>query len=301
MAAPPPVTVITATYNWPSVLALAMRTVLEQAFGDFEYLVIGDACTDETEDLVRSVGDPRLRWINLAENTGNQSGVNKVGVAAARGELIAYLNQDDLWFPDHLQLLTDAARNRDLDIVSSVALEISPPPSTFCGLFGLPYTLASGLVDVYAQTTCVMHTKAASLAVGGWRDWREIASLPTQDFFRRIRDLRRCFEVVPELTALKFHSADRPGSYVDRTATEQQRYYEAMHADPQLRYRESLRAATCHSLGQRPPKIAHPPAPEVEPPGWQIEQWRRIRGLPPMIDLGDTEPGPAWPRRAAPT
>ena len=45
----PLVSIILATYNWPSVLDYAIRTVLWQTFTDFELLVIGDACTDNTE------------------------------------------------------------------------------------------------------------------------------------------------------------------------------------------------------------------------------------------------------------
>jgi hypothetical protein len=70
--------------------------------GPSEVLVIGDACTDQTGTIVSALGDPRLRWINLDERWGSQSGPNNRGIQEARGQVIAYLGHDDVWEPDHL-------------------------------------------------------------------------------------------------------------------------------------------------------------------------------------------------------
>ena len=98
----PRVTVIMATYNWSAVLPYSIGSVLRQTFTDFELLVIGDGCTDDSEQVVTSIGDPRVHWINLPRNTRHQSGPNNEGLARARGEFIAYLGHDDLWLPHHL-------------------------------------------------------------------------------------------------------------------------------------------------------------------------------------------------------
>ncbi len=68
---------------------------------DFELIVIGDACEDETGALVHSFGDPRIQWWNLARNSGNQAAPNQAGLERAQGKYIAYMHQDDLWFPHH--------------------------------------------------------------------------------------------------------------------------------------------------------------------------------------------------------
>ena len=62
-----------ATYNRPSVLAFAIESVLAQEFADWELIVIGDACADETAALVNSFGDPRITYVNLVTNFGEQS------------------------------------------------------------------------------------------------------------------------------------------------------------------------------------------------------------------------------------
>src|SRR4029077_16679146 len=96
------------TYNRSRVLRHAVASVLGQSFADFELLVVGDGCTDDSAAVVAGFADPRLRWINLPANSGHQSAPNNEGLRQAKGELIAYLGHDDLWLPHHLQVMVAA-------------------------------------------------------------------------------------------------------------------------------------------------------------------------------------------------
>src|SRR5690349_20582249 len=98
----PLVSIIMATYNWSSVLPYSIGSVQHQTLPDFELLVVGDGCTDDSAEVVGAIGDPRVRWIGLENNSGHQSVPNNEGLRQARGEIIAYLGHDDLWLPDHL-------------------------------------------------------------------------------------------------------------------------------------------------------------------------------------------------------
>src|SRR4051812_42918921 len=70
----PAVSIVVATYNRSNVLELAIASVVAQTFTDWELLVVGDACTDDSEQVVESFADPRIVWTNLAVNHGDQSG-----------------------------------------------------------------------------------------------------------------------------------------------------------------------------------------------------------------------------------
>ena len=281
----PLVTVVTSTFNWPNALVQAIPTVLSQTFEEFEYLIIGDCCTDETEEVVRAFGDPRIRWHNLKVNTGNQSGVNKKALALARGEYIAYLNHDDLWLPNHLDSLLKPMKEYDLDVSNTLCIEIGAAGHHYRGLLGLPTQVSQGIFSLQPMTTCVMHTAKAAREAGGWTDWRETHSVPTQDFFHRLRELRNRFAVVTEVTALKFHSGDRKSSYLLRDASEQEYWAERIRLDPGFLMNEIMTAIACKSMDERPPKLNAASRPSDAPKGWQVEQWRRMRGLKPMLDL----------------
>lgn len=94
----PSVSVIIPTYNRCDFVREAMASVLAQTFQDFELIVVDDGSTDGTADIVREF--PRTHYL-LQENRG-VSAARNAGVAVSRGELIAFLDSDDLWQPQKL-------------------------------------------------------------------------------------------------------------------------------------------------------------------------------------------------------
>lgn len=262
-----------------------MATVLAQTYTDFEYLVIGDHCTDDTAEVVAGFRDSRISWHNLPENTGNQSGVNKIAMEMARGDVVAYLNHDDLWFPDHLETLVLPLVENNLDIVSSLTLSVKPPGINHRRIMGLPNIDDNGSIRVAPMTSNVAHSRNAAAAAGGWIDWRETRKVPTQDFFARLRSLRGAFAIVNDITSLKFHSGDRKDSYRTRQATEQAYYAKQMQADPGFRYREAMKSLAYMRMKVPAPQLPLPEKPKDAPPGWLVEHWRINRGLDPKLAI----------------
>src|SRR5271166_5410305 len=111
MVTSPSVTVVIPTFNWSAALHCAIRSVLLQTMQDFEIFVVGDGCADDSADIVASFHDPRIRWHNLERNHGSQWVANNYALANARGEWIAYLGHDDIWYPTHLESILRAARD----------------------------------------------------------------------------------------------------------------------------------------------------------------------------------------------
>ena len=93
----PTVSVVVATYNRANVLRFSIEAALRSSASDWEMIVVGDACTDHTADVVASFDDPRISFVNLPVNAGEQSIPNNEGVRRARGRYVAFLNHDDLW------------------------------------------------------------------------------------------------------------------------------------------------------------------------------------------------------------
>lgn len=278
----PIVSVILATYNWTSVLRLAVQSVLAQSFSDFELLVVGDGCTDDSEEVVASFGDPRIRWHNLPHNTGNQAGPNNAGLSMARGEFIAYMHQDDLWFPDHLALLLSGIRNGTNPLAHTLALDVSPPPDHLRRIVGLPSawgTYGPDRREIWTPT--MMHRTDHARALGGWRDWREIQLTPVADFIYRMIGAESKFTTVNAITVVKFHSAQRLGSYVSKPCGEQASYLHEIMRDPDgFRYRELIAAADCVARGKYETRTIPMPTGK-EPVGWEIVELNKARGLLP--------------------
>lgn len=95
----PRVTVIIPTYNRAWCLAQAVDSVLAQTFRDFELVVVDDGSRDETRSVLKAYGS-RIRVLDQA-NRG-VSAARNLGIRAARGDLLALLDADDLWQPEKL-------------------------------------------------------------------------------------------------------------------------------------------------------------------------------------------------------
>src|SRR5436190_14713221 len=123
----PAISVIIATYNRSGALVCAIESVLRQTFTDWELIIVGDGCTDDTAEIVARYveADPRVRFVNLARNWGEQSAPNNVGRRLARAPLIAYLSHDDLWLPHHLKACSEALAATRADLVLGTAANVS--------------------------------------------------------------------------------------------------------------------------------------------------------------------------------
>ncbi len=96
------VSVIIPSYNRAHVLPRAVKSVLAQTFQDFEIIIVDDCSKDNTLEVVRSFNDSRIRYIRHETNKGGNAARNS-GIAAAKGEFIAFLDSDDQWMSTKLE------------------------------------------------------------------------------------------------------------------------------------------------------------------------------------------------------
>jgi glycosyltransferase involved in cell wall biosynthesis len=266
----PRVTVIIPTYNWSTVLPFSIGSVLDQTFRDFELLVVGDGCTDDSGTVVAGIGDGRVRWID-APRTGHQSGPNNEGLRQAKGDLIAYLGHDDLWLPHHLASAV-CAIDAGADVASALVLMVSPTRGN--------YLLVPSSEADYMPPSAVVHRRQAAEAVGGWRDYRELSTDPERDLWRRMRDARCRTTIVPRLGVIKFPAAHRRDVYRTRPCHEQAAWLARIRTEPALEAEALARAA----LAVREPRTDRPVTSfvrrAVRPfnPRYWLYRWRTDRG-----------------------
>jgi glycosyltransferase involved in cell wall biosynthesis len=96
------ISVIIPAYNAERTILETVKSVQKQTFSDFELIVINDGSTDQTLELVQSFEDERLKIFSY-KNAGLPVARNR-GISHATGEFIAFLDADDLWTPDKLEL-----------------------------------------------------------------------------------------------------------------------------------------------------------------------------------------------------
>lgn len=118
----PACSVVMSTYNRPDRLRKAVQCVLDQTFTDYELLVVDDGshtahtALDDFSEKFAARGI-RLGVIGLEENSGYQALPKNIGIAYARGAFIALADDDDEWYPWHLETLIGEIRKGDADVV----------------------------------------------------------------------------------------------------------------------------------------------------------------------------------------
>lgn len=96
------VSIVLPTYNRATLLKDAIYSVLAQTYSKFELLIIDDGSDDNTKEIVETFCDARIYYYQLP-HTGRISAVRNSGIRYAKGELIAFLDSDDLWKENKLQ------------------------------------------------------------------------------------------------------------------------------------------------------------------------------------------------------
>jgi len=264
---PPRVTVIIPTYNWSSVLPYSIGSVLGQTFTDFELLVVGDGCTDDSSEVVAAIGDRRMRWISVPRS-GHQSGPNNEGLRQAAGELIAYLGHDDLWLPHHL---ASAVRTIDAgaDLAYSIIAGISPE--------GRVQTYVATKPTQWMPPTGVVHRKRLTQELGGWRDYRELHLDPELDLWRRAHAAGFIFRFVPRLTAVKFSAAFRRDVYRLRPCHEQAEWSRRIQSEPDLEV-VLLAEAVAGFIRSQPAESPFQRVLRLLNPLWWLRRLKRKKG-----------------------
>ncbi|MFP4197893.1 MAG: glycosyltransferase family 2 protein, partial [Methanomassiliicoccales archaeon] len=98
----PLVSVVLTTFNRSNLVTRAIRSVLNQTYENLEIIVVDDCSDDDTEEIVKSIRDDRLRYFRNKRNEGASSARNR-GIDLSRGDYVAFQDDDDEWLPDKLE------------------------------------------------------------------------------------------------------------------------------------------------------------------------------------------------------
>lgn len=101
MLEPPLVSVVVPTYNRAYLVGRTVESILAQRYRNFELLVVNDGGTDTTAEAVAGYRDSRLSY--LVKTNGGPASARNFGLAQARGDLVAFCDDDDCWFPEKLE------------------------------------------------------------------------------------------------------------------------------------------------------------------------------------------------------
>lgn len=167
-------TVIIPTHCHVATLSWAIKSVLEQSVEDFELIVVGDGAPRATELVMDEwcARDARIHFRPNSKGAGNGESHRHSALQQARGSLVAYLGDDDLWLPHHLETMTALLQENDMAHTPQVNVSPGGVARVAAGrldtLYGRACLLTLGLHS--CGPTSVAHTMAAYRKLPfGWR------------------------------------------------------------------------------------------------------------------------------------
>lgn len=174
----PVVTVVTSTYNRAGIVRGAIESVRRQTFADWEMCVVGDCTPDDTAGTVASFHDPRLHYYNLPVKSppGSHGSIAKNHALQhmAHGEYIAYLDDDDHYLPNHLEVMVGYLRAHP-ECALAYCRCAYRDKRTLKRIWGNPfqrwmhgYSREKLLRYNFIDTDCVVHKRSIIAEVGGW-------------------------------------------------------------------------------------------------------------------------------------
>jgi glycosyltransferase involved in cell wall biosynthesis len=277
--------IVLPTYGRGRHIKPTIESVLGQSFGDFELIVVGDGCADDTEAAVRSFPPERVTWLNLPRNTGSQSFPNNEGIRAAQGGWIAYIGHDDIWAPNHLKRIFETiASIEGLDFVISGCVFYGPRGSDDDYVTGL-FDTADAPFKHFFPPTSVAHRRDVTTRIGDWRDPRTLKCPLDNEFLLRAAHAGLRFASTGEVTAHKFAAGNRYLSYLRVSGVEQRELLNILTASPGIDVDGIIRNAKTdgrYMIFQYGDYSSHPE-------GYLFEQNKKRKGIsrPALQPLSD--------------
>jgi GalNAc5-diNAcBac-PP-undecaprenol beta-1,3-glucosyltransferase len=134
-------TIIIPTFNHEETLRYSIQSVLDQTVKDFELHVIGDGATEKTEKIVQEFAkdDSRIRYHNFPKSARTGEEYRAKLLSEVRSRYVCYLSDDDLWFPDHLQIMQSLLASADFAYTFSLMIKPDGNIDTWYGDYTHPF------------------------------------------------------------------------------------------------------------------------------------------------------------------
>jgi glycosyltransferase involved in cell wall biosynthesis len=186
----PFVTVLIPAYNAAATIRRALDSTLAQTYQNIEIIIVDDGSRDATSEIVASYRSDKIRLLRLARNQGESGAMNQ-GIAAAQGELIAFLDADDEWLPKKLVKQVEALQRNPRAVMATCGCRFIDNQGKVFREFGMPppglkkaEVWSSLLAASFIAKPCVVARTAALREVGPFDTSLAIAA--DQDMWIRL-------------------------------------------------------------------------------------------------------------------
>lgn len=221
----PQVTVLIPTHDHVDLIRYALASVQAQTFQDFEVLVVGDGAPDRTGEFMAEISatDARIRYFPHPKGAGHGEAYRAAVLADATSDIVAYLGDDDLWLPEHLETLLRLLQDADFVHTQHTTIRPDGAVEILTGDLACAATRQRMCQEKwnFFGPTCVGHRLDAYRRLPhGWRPrpeglwsdlymWRQWFEQPGYRFHSAPISTKPCTSPVPNEWAGRWNSVSR--------------------------------------------------------------------------------------------
>jgi len=197
----PLISIVIPTYNHASFLGRALKSVTDQTYINWEVIVIDNHSSDNTNEVMESFIDPRIRYLKI-HNNGVIAASRNMGIRAANGEWIAFLDSDDWWTEDKLKVCFNAINDKVDFVYHHLKMVSDKPRYLRRGLMKTPQLTVPVIMDLVLNGNKIINSsvvvrKKLLLEIGGINEDVKVIASEDYDTWLRIAKLTNNFLCVP--------------------------------------------------------------------------------------------------------
>ena len=207
----PLISIIIPTYNHSRYLGRALQSIYDQTYGNWEAIIIDNHSTDDTCDVVKKFDDPRVSYLKI-HNGGIIAASRNMGINAAKGNWLAFLDSDDWWSADKLEICSKYIDD-NLDLIHHDLDVVYDQPSFFRRHVTCSRQLKSPMLkdllikgNAIVNSTVIVRKKLLT-KVGGISEDKNMVASEDYNTWLRIAALTERFRYLPKsLGCYQVHS-----------------------------------------------------------------------------------------------
>ncbi|MGS2721755.1 glycosyltransferase family 2 protein [Paraglaciecola aestuariivivens] len=229
-------TIIIPTYNHEDTIKYAISSVLKQTYQNFEIFVVGDGATERTKAIVEDLSkqDNRITYFENPKGEGHGELYRAKAIEQANGEYIAYLGDDDIWLPNHLETLMPYLN--DYDFVQSAQATIYKDDNwhVHAGDLNHPKVRKRMLTERYnffGPTTVAHRLDCYKSLPFGWRVKPKKTPSDLHMWRQWLRHEPARFKSLFQVTSLHLASLTRPNMTINERCEEMQTWMSKIDED----------------------------------------------------------------------
>ncbi len=217
----PKVTVVIPTYNRSDLLPRAIKSIQNQTYQNYELLVVDDASTDNTDEIMNEFVSDKIKYIKLDKNVGQCIARNKASEKAT-GEYIGFLDSDDEWLPEKIEKQIKLYQTSNLENIGAIYCDFTEIDEVKNKTFTINWDkLRGNIYEDFLKGFCPASTSKFLLKmeafkeVGGFNE--KLITFVDYDLWLRFSKAGYTFDYVDEPLIIKYeHQGDQMAKNIEK-------------------------------------------------------------------------------------